>query len=284
MPVTSQEMDTVVIAPRGSDLHYSLLFVSDKTRQAILALYGFCHHLQEIVTHSKETDMTRVKLQWWQGELARCYEGEPQHPITKSLAPILQEYAIPRPLLEEFYEGVVLKLESTHVCTEQDQIFYCYRELGIIELLNQYITGFSDRSILQAAHHLGVSLALVKIIHELRKSFLQGKILIPLSDFEGINLEPSDLLSASSVEKVQALLKIQALRAREYYRKGRESLTPAQAYQLHPTLLRCELSLELLNVLEEDKFPVLTQQISLTPLRKFFIVWKNHRRMKRVCR
>lgn len=56
-------------AKSGSSFYYSFLFLPEKQRQAIIALYAFCREVDDTVDEISDVDIARTKLEWWRLEL-----------------------------------------------------------------------------------------------------------------------------------------------------------------------------------------------------------------------
>ncbi|NBS98918.1 MAG: squalene synthase HpnD, partial [Betaproteobacteria bacterium] len=74
-------------ARSGSSFYYSFLFLAPPRRQAITALYAFCREVDDVVDEATDPTVAQTRLFWWRSELGRLFSGQPQHPVTKALAP-----------------------------------------------------------------------------------------------------------------------------------------------------------------------------------------------------
>ena len=62
-------------------------FLEPERRRAITALYAFCREVDDIVDEVSDPDVARTKLASWRTEIANLFDGHPQHPVAKALAP-----------------------------------------------------------------------------------------------------------------------------------------------------------------------------------------------------
>jgi len=84
------------VAPYGSDLHYSLLFVRPEQQRAIAALHALHAELTDTVHDSRDPGIARTRLAWWREELAAALNGQPHHPVSEALSPALRRWQLPR--------------------------------------------------------------------------------------------------------------------------------------------------------------------------------------------
>ena len=83
-------------AHSGSSFYYSFLFLPPVQRRAITALYAFCREVDDIVDMQGDPGIARIKLNWWREEIARLFTGQAQHPVTRALTPVIEEFDLPQ--------------------------------------------------------------------------------------------------------------------------------------------------------------------------------------------
>ena len=79
-------------AASGSSFYYSFLFLPPERRRAITALYAFCREVDDVVDECQDPAIAATKLVWWRLEVARLYEGKPEHPVTQALQAVLPRF------------------------------------------------------------------------------------------------------------------------------------------------------------------------------------------------
>src|SRR5512147_2678497 len=99
-------------AASGSSFYYSFLFLPPPRRRAITALYAYCREVDDVVDDAIDAGVAEAKLAWWGEEIDRMYAGEPQHPVTRALAPHLQPFAIERRSLRLVLDGMAMDLRQ----------------------------------------------------------------------------------------------------------------------------------------------------------------------------
>ena len=92
-------------AKSGSSFYYSFLFLPPPQRQAITALYAFCREVDDVVDECTDTNVARIKLQWWREEIGRLFAGTSRHPVGQALATAIATYnneAVDTPFFQIF--------------------------------------------------------------------------------------------------------------------------------------------------------------------------------------
>ena len=88
-------------AQSGSSFYYSFLFLPPERRRAITALYAFCREVDDAVDEPSDPSAARAALAWWRIEVAQLFAGNPQHPVTRALAPATGPFGITQARLNE---------------------------------------------------------------------------------------------------------------------------------------------------------------------------------------
>ncbi|MEW5756706.1 MAG: presqualene diphosphate synthase HpnD [Pseudomonadota bacterium] len=268
-------------AKSGSSFYYSFLFLPARQRQAIMALYAFCREVDDVVDEAHDAALARIKLQWWRDEIKKTFEGQAQHPVAIALQETLQHYDLPQEHFREIIDGMEMDLEQNRYANFSALSLYCYRVASVVGLMAAEIFGYEDRSTLKYAHNLGIAFQLTNILRDVREDAQRNRIYIPQDELARFNVSDDDILYGRQTEQATELMKFQAERAREYYRKAFELLPEQDRYAQRSGLIMAEIYLTVLAEIEADGYRVLERRISLTPLRKLWLAWKTARREKK---
>jgi phytoene synthase len=261
-------------AASGSSFYYSFLFLPRERRRAITALYAFCREVDDVVDEASELQLAAAKLAWWRSELANLYAGDPQHPVTKALAPHIRSYSISLERLNEIIDGMQMDLTQTRYLDWAGLERYCYRVAGVVGLLAAGIFGYGDARTLEYAKDLGIAFQLTNIIRDVGEDARKNRIYLPMDELKRFNVPAPDILNARHTPEFGSLMAFQAEKARRYYDQAMRELPPADRRAQRPGLIMAAIYRTLLDEIERDGFQVLKQRTSLTPLRKFWIAWK----------
>ena len=268
-------------ASSGSSFYYSFMFLPELKRRAITALYAFCREVDDVVDECKDESIAHQKLDWWRQEINNLYAGNPLHPVTQSLQPLLSDFNLAEEYFMEIIDGMEMDLKYSSYQSFKDLSLYCYRVASVVGILSAEIFGFNNRMTLRYAHDLGMAFQLTNILRDVREDAERGRVYIPADELEKFNVRTQDLLHPVTSDNVKALFKFQADRAREFYKKAFNNLPDEDRYAQRTGLIMSEIYYSLLDEIEEDGFRVLEHKIKLTPLRKFWLAWRASRREKK---
>ena len=274
MPVSPDEYCQQKAAQSGSSFYYSFLFLPPQRRRAITALYAYCREVDDIVDECTDTGVARTKLAWWRQELARLYAGDPQHPVTRALAPAIQPFGIKHEYLAEIIDGMEMDLSQNRYLDFAALEQYCHRVAGVVGLLAASIFGYRDERTLAYAHTLGLAFQLTNIIRDVGEDSRKGRIYLPLSELQQFEVSAADILHARHSENFARLMAFQIERAERYYSAAFEQLPQVDRKAQRPGLVMAAIYRTLLREIAEDGCKVLSQRTALTPVRKLWIAWK----------
>lgn len=261
-------------ASSGSSFYYSFLFLPAHRRKAITALYAFCREVDDVVDECHDPHIAATKLAWWRQEVGRLYTGHPEHPVTRALMPILAQFSLPQEQLLEIIDGMEMDLQQARYLDFKGLSLYCYRVASVVGLLAAEIFGYQDRQTLKYAHDLGTAFQLTNIIRDVGEDARRGRIYLPMDELKRFNVPAADILNARYTDNFRQLMEFQIARAEQFYQQALGQLPDIDRKAQRPGLMMAAIYRTLLEEIRDEKCQVLSQRISLPPLRKLWIAWR----------
>jgi phytoene synthase len=261
-------------AASGSSFYYAFLFLPPERRRAITALYAFCREVDDVVDECADAQLARAKLAWWRGEVGNLFGGRPQHPVTRALAPALGPYGITAEGLNEVIAGMEMDLTYTRYADFAGLELYCHRVAGAVGVLAAGIFGYTNPRTLEYAKRLGTAFQLTNIIRDVGDDARRNRIYIPMDELRAFGVPAADILDARHSAAFESLMEYQYRRAVKYYDDALAALPGEDRRAQRPGLIMARIYRALLEEIERDRFRVLAQRTTLTPLRKLWIAWK----------
>ena len=262
----------------GSSFYYSFLFLAPERRRAITALYAFCREVDDTVDETSDESIARIKLAWWRTEVAAMYKqgSVPTHPVMLALQPHLALYDLKEVHLQAIIDGMEMDLNQSRYLDYPALKKYCWHVASVVGILSASIFGVTDPRTLEYAEKLGLAFQLTNIIRDVGEDARKGRIYLPVNELQQFGVTAADLLNARHSEKFEQLMAFQAARAQATYDEAFALLPRADRRAQRPGLMMAAIYRALLDEVQRDQFHVLTQRISLTPLRKLWLAWKTY--------
>ena len=272
--MTPEEYCQQKAAASGSSFYYSFLFLPPNRRRAITALYAYCREVDDVVDECEDAQIAATKLTWWRTELDRLYAGNPEHPVTQALLPVLKEFTLPQEQLLEIIDGMQMDLQQTRYLDFKALSLYCYRVASVVGLLAAEIFGYTDRATQKYAHDLGMAFQLTNIIRDVGEDARRGRVYLPVDELQRFNVPVADILNSRYSENFKALMEFQIERAEQYYAQAMSQLPTVDRKAQRPGLVMAAIYRAVLEEIKRDGCQVLSQRTSLTPIRKLWIAWR----------
>ncbi|MFN5513035.1 MAG: presqualene diphosphate synthase HpnD, partial [Burkholderiales bacterium] len=253
-------------ARSGSSFYYSFLFLPPQRRLAITALYAFCREVDDVVDETSDAQVAVRKLDWWEHEIERLFQGSPDHPVTRALAPHLQAYDLTRARLLEVIAGMRMDLVQNRYADQEALALYCRRVAGVVGEMASSIFGRTDPATLRYADRLGLAFQLTNIIRDVGEDARKGRIYLPQEDLQRHGVTTADLLAGRRSPGFSALMREMSERARRAYREAYALLPEADRRAQRPGLIMAAIYSTLLDEIERDDFQVLDRRAALSPV------------------
>ena len=254
---------------RDTNFYYSFLVLPSDKRRAIVAVWDFCRAVDDGVDEAGDSNAAMAEIARWRGELAAAFEGgTPRTPQGRALAPLIPQFNLPRPAFESLIEGVEMDLGSRRYDTFADLYEYCIRVASAVGLICLEIFGYGDPRSRQYAVDLGVALQLTNILRDVPEDLRRGRVYIPQEDLRRHGCSEDDLARECAgggvrAPKVKALLRQQAERAREYYRKAADGLPRADAQRLLAAQIMGAIYRGILTRIERSDYDVFSRVVRI---------------------
>jgi 15-cis-phytoene synthase len=264
----------------GSSFTLSFVFLPKQKREAMTALYAFCREVDDVVDECTDYQIAQTKLQWWKQEIHRLFHETPQHPVTKALKPVVEEFGLQEAHFIEIIDGMQMDTQYNRYADFEQLALYCYRVASVVGLLSAQIFGYSDKSTLGYAHDLGMAFQLTNIIRDIGEDARRGRIYIPIDELEKAGVTEQQLLQSQPSVQTQALLLKQIERAEMFYEKAIDQLPEADIKTQLPGLMMAAIYRALLREIKQDPNLVLNHKVMLPPFRKLKLalgVWFKRR-------
>ena len=268
-----------------SNFFYAFLCLPRAQREAIFACYAFCRIVDDAVDLGQDRAAQRAELRRWRDEIARVYEGQPEHPAAQRLQVAVRRFPIPRTALEEIIAGVEMDMDHPTYETFEALYPYCYRVASAVGLCCIEIFGYCDPRTREYAVNLGVALQLTNILRDVQVDARVGRVYLPQADLRRFGVTAEDFAEGRYTPQFVQLMAFEAGRAREYYQRAWAAFPAADARRLFAAEIMGRTYWALLRAIEARRFDVFRGRVTVPTHRRVAIAlrgwlgsrWAKHR-------
>jgi len=256
-------------ASSGSSFHYSFGLLPQDKRRGILAVYTFCRVIDDLADEGPlDPARAELDLDAYREEIARCYGGAPNLPVTRDLQACIRRYDIPRQPFEDLLDGVAMDLRQTRYRDFDELRIYCRRVASAVGLICLPIFGCRDVRSRDYAVDLGIALQLTNILRDLKADALRGRIYVPLDEIAACGYSEAELLKGERTPAFLALMRRQAARAHRHFQSSARLLPESDRQRLLAAEVMRAIYLRLLRRIERREFRVFERRISVPRLQQ----------------
>jgi len=256
-----------------SSFLFAFMFLSQKKRNALTALYAFCREVDDIADACEGYEIGKSKLDWWRSEIDCLYNNKPQHPVTKALEPYISHYKLDKAYFIEIIDGMEMDLNFNRYDSFKQLQLYCYRVASTVGILSAKIFGYKDSKTLKYAQNLGIALQLTNIIRDIGEDAKRGRIYIPLDELKKLNITETEILKYINDKKIKDLVENQTQRAHYFYKLAIDNLPDEDKINQKPGLMMANIYYVMLSkIAKNGPENILNQKIGLSSSWKFLIV------------
>ena len=255
-----------------SNFAMAFIFLSNKKRKAMNALYAFCREVDDIADECKEYEIGKSKLDWWRAEVQRLFDNKPQHPVTKALLPHIKNYQLNQEYFIEILDGMEMDLNFNRYESFKQLQLYCYRVASVVGIMSAKIFGYKNVQTHKYAHNLGIALQLTNIMRDIGEDARRDRIYVPLDQLKTLNISENEILALTKNEKFIDLINHLSLQAKGFYLEAIRQLPKEDKWAQLPGLIMANIYYILLHEIKQNTPEnIVNIKTLLPPSRKFFI-------------
>lgn len=281
--MTPQDYAQQKAAASGSSFYYAFLFLPPAQRAAITAYYAFCREIDDVVDEVRDPGAAQTTLHWWRQQVALLFSQGHEaasHPALLALQPHLQAFGIEAQHLLQVIDGCEMDLHQTRYLDYPQLQSYCHLVAGVVGEVAAGIFGQTQAQTTDYAHKLGLAFQLTNIIRDVGEDAIRGRIYLPIHELQQFNVKAHELIKRGQgcepdfAHRFEQLMQFQIARAQQAYDEALALLPSPDRRSQKPGLMMASIYRTLLQEIAAEPQLVLTQRVSLTPLRKLWLAWR----------
>jgi phytoene synthase len=256
---------------RATSFYYAFLVLPRAQREAIVAVWDFCRAVDDEVDELPDAVVAlppderraavRQSLEGWRREIGRCYEGTPETPQGRALAPWIRAFDLTRASFEHLVDGVEMDLDRERYASFDDLYEYCWRVASTVGFVCVEIFGQRTEAAREYALNLGLALQLTNIIRDVKGDAERGRVYLPQEDLARFGCTDAELIESRLTRPVTRLLAFEVARAREYYRRAAQLLPSLDRRAMVAAEIMGRIYREVLDRIERGGYDVFSSKV-----------------------
>jgi squalene synthase HpnC len=184
------------------------------------AVYAYCRWADDLADEVGDGTRSLELLNWWRGELLRCYDGEPTHPVMIALRPTIRRFRIPPEPFLDLLTAFEQDQRVRRYDTFGDLLGYCRFSANPVGRLVLYLgEAFSiERAVL--ADHVCTGLQLANFWQDVSRDLDIGRVYLPHEDLARFGCTEEDLAARRFTPVFREMMRFEVARAREMFDRG----------------------------------------------------------------
>jgi 15-cis-phytoene synthase len=230
--VASHEACRSVTRQAGSNFPAAFCLLPKSKRQAMLALYAFMRHSDDLADDPPPGCQPSNVLQHWRAAFQAAIAGnadiEPSDvdPRGRAILPAViqtvREFHIPAESLLAVLDGVEMDLEPRTYETFDELAVYCERVASAVGLACIHVWGFHGPEALGPSRSAGLAFQLTNILRDLHEDARRGRVYLPQEDLRACGYSIEELRHGAINAAFQRLMNFEIERAEQFYREAAE--------------------------------------------------------------
>ena len=210
--MTRDDMHNAVAAQvraAGTSFYWPMQFQRRAHREALFAIYTYCHVLDDIADRPGSAEIKRSDLESWRKQIDRLFSKVPieetsKDPLTNVLADAISRFNLPQAPFKAIIDGMERDLNGPVIAPDWSSLqTYCGQVAGAVGDLCLAVWGWRGTNADQFANTTGEALQLTNILRDLKEDTEQGRLYLPEEALMKAEIEtrvPLDVLTHPNLD------------------------------------------------------------------------------------
>ena len=255
-------------------MRYALLFQNSQDRAFWMGCFALAHELRSACMRQLEAGLTQVKLGWWRTALIQSKREKAQHPVILAIGPEnvnAVEDAQWQDLIEQLANGCEIKrhhdLEQWHATVRGELLPW--------QALVQAKSGFEPHTLKHLTQFWTCSTQICQLLR-LAKYLDEGFQPVPVDWLSRFDVKAEQIKQRHNEPNAQALFDALSKELVQQANWAWQQMPVKQKLFARPLRALFRMRVAELDLHRRDTWPLLSEQKSLTPFKKFTVSWTTH--------
>jgi squalene synthase HpnC len=202
----------------GENFSVASLVLGRDARAHLLAIYGFARLVDQLGDEVGDDRLAHLDV--LEEDLARAFDGDPEHPLLRRLTPTLTALDLPREPFQRLIEANRRDQSVVAYETFDELLGYCELSANPVGELVLRVFGAATPDRIALSNRVCTALQLAEHWQDVAEDYRNGRIYLPAEDLRRFGVAPDDLAATRTGGPLRQLLGFEVARARELLDSG----------------------------------------------------------------
>lgn len=150
-----------------------------RLRQPFYNVYAYCRWADDLADEATGPDHSLRLLDWWEGQLDRCYAGYADQPVYLALSETIAEFQIPRQPFADLLVAFRQDQQVTRYANVDELLRYCQYSANPVGRLILYLGKCYDEQLAFWSDSICTGLQLANFCQDVARDYGRGRIYLP---------------------------------------------------------------------------------------------------------
>lgn len=155
-----------------------------RLKQPFYNVYAYCRWADDLADEAAGPEQSLQLLDWWEGQLARCYAGLAEQPVFVALAETIAEYQIPQQPFADLLVAFRRDQQVSRYATAHELLSYCHYSANPVGRLILYLGRCYDEQLAAWSDSICTGLQLANFCQDVARDYDRGRIYLPRETWE----------------------------------------------------------------------------------------------------
>ncbi len=237
-------------------------------RPHFYSIYAYCRWADDLADEIDTPHRSRELLDWWEGQLNRCFEGQATHPVFVALIETIRDCRLSdqpfRDLLQAFRQDQHISRYETF----DDLLDYCRHSANPVGRLVLSLGDCQNAENIKDSDLICSGLQLANFWQDVVRDYERGRVYLPQEDLHRFACDEHPLRKRVVTPGFYALMRFQVERAERYLVDGARLVSRVPGWLQVDVDLFVRGGLAVLQAIRNVDYDVLSQRPTVSKLRQ----------------
>ncbi len=243
-------------------------------RQHLCNIYAYCRWADDLADCSGDPGRSLELLDWWEGQLRECCEGESRHPVFVALAETIRRFEIPADPLLDLLVAFRQDQQKVRYETFDELTAYCRYSANPVGRLVLYLGRCHTPQRVRLSDSICTGLQLANFWQDVAEDWDRGRIYLPLTVRRRFGYDEPMFAAREANDVFRRMLSAEVDRAETWLREGLPLIDTVSADLRLPVALFVHGGLAVLEAIRRQDFDVWSRRPVVSRWEKLRLTWR----------